>query len=72
MALGFLLQTEGNLSRVNDILYAAREWIWDEVSHGETCARSVWRLTERYDHVVALNLEASIVEYEATTSRDQA
>ena len=29
----------------------------------------VWEL--RYDHIVALNLEARIVEYEATTSRDQ-
>ena len=43
-----------------------------EVSCGETCARSVRRPTERYGHVVALNLEARIVAYEATTSRDQA
>ena len=76
--LGFFLPTEGNLSRVNDILYDARERRWDkvslrvyEVSHGETCARSVQRPTERYGHVVARNLAARIVEYEATTSRDQ-
>jgi hypothetical protein len=31
--------------------------------------RKVWELC--YGHVVALNLEARIVEYEATTSRDQ-
>jgi len=42
-----------------------------EVAHGETCARSVRRPPERYGHVVVRNLEARIVEYEATTSRDQ-
>ena len=31
--------------------------------------QKVWELC--YGHVVALNLEARIVEYEATTSRDQ-
>jgi hypothetical protein len=61
-SLGFLLQTEGNLSRVNDILYAARERIEDEVAYGETGARSVRRPPARYDHVVALHLEACIVE----------
>jgi hypothetical protein len=38
-AFGFFLQTEGNLLRVNDILYDARERRGDEVAHGETCAR---------------------------------
>ena len=41
------------------------------VSWGETCARCVRRPTERYGHVVARNLEARIVAYAATTSRDQ-
>jgi hypothetical protein len=36
---GFFLQTEGNLSRVNDILYDARDRRWDEVAQGATCAR---------------------------------
>src|SRR5205085_1950837 len=30
-AFGVFLQTEGNLSRVNDILYDARARLWDEV-----------------------------------------
>jgi hypothetical protein len=42
-----------------------------EVSCGELGARAVRRPTERSDHVVARNLEARIVEYEVTTSRDQ-
>jgi hypothetical protein len=42
-----------------------------EVSCGETCARAVRRPPERSGHVVARNLEARIVAYEATTSRDQ-
>ena len=29
---GFILQTEGNLSRVNDLLYDARARRWDEVA----------------------------------------
>jgi hypothetical protein len=42
-----------------------------EVAHGETWARSVRRPPERSGHGVALNLEARIVAYESTTSRDQ-
>ena len=37
---GFFLQTEGNLSRVNDILYDARERLWDEVARYSECMRS--------------------------------
>ena len=43
----------------------------DEGAHGGTCAQSVRRPPERYGHVVALTLEARIVAYEVTTSRDQ-
>src|SRR5262245_36548086 len=41
------------------------------VAGGEPGARSVRRLPERAGHVGARNLEARIVEAEATTSRDQ-
>ena len=37
---GFFLQTEGNLSRVNDILYDAHERLWDEVARYSECMRS--------------------------------
>src|SRR6266404_5350559 len=40
LCLGFFLQTEGNLSRVNDLLYDARERRWDEVSRCYECMRS--------------------------------
>ena len=40
LAFGFFLQTEGNLSRVNDILYDARERLWDEVARYSECMRS--------------------------------
>jgi hypothetical protein len=42
-----------------------------EVAHGEICARSVRRPPEPSGYGVARNLEARIVAYEATTSRDQ-
>ena len=48
-----------------------RDMFPPEVSCGEPCARFVRRPPERYSHVVARNLEVRIVEYEATTSRDQ-
>jgi hypothetical protein len=38
-AFGFFLQIEGNLSRVNDILYDARDRRGDEVAQGATGAR---------------------------------
>jgi hypothetical protein len=36
----FFLQTEGNLSRVNDLLYDARTRLWDEVARCSACMRS--------------------------------
>src|SRR5262245_36772589 len=35
----FFLQTEGNLSRVNDILYDVRARLWDEVAR---CSECMW------------------------------
>src|SRR5205809_7605042 len=43
---GFFLQTEGNLSRVNDILYDARARLWDEVAQ---CSEG--RRSPRVSHV---------------------
>jgi hypothetical protein len=37
---GFFLQTEGNLSRVNDLWYDARERKWYEVVRCYACMRS--------------------------------
>jgi hypothetical protein len=37
---GFFLQTEGNLSRVNDIRYDARARLWDEVARCYACMKS--------------------------------
>jgi hypothetical protein len=39
-AFGFFLQTEGNLSRVNDIRYDARARLWDAVARCYTCMKS--------------------------------
>jgi hypothetical protein len=39
-AFGFFLQTEGNLSRVNGILYDARARRWDEVTRCYECMKS--------------------------------
>src|SRR5262249_24731827 len=39
-AFGFFLQTEGNLSRVNDILYDAHARRWDEVTWCYECRKS--------------------------------
>jgi hypothetical protein len=60
-AFGFCLQTAGNLSRVNDLLYDARARLGDEGAHGETWARSVRRPPTRSGHGVARNLAARIV-----------
>ena len=37
---GFFLQTEGNLSKVNDILYDARARLWTEVARRSASMRS--------------------------------
>ena len=39
LAFGFFLQTTGNLSRVNDILYDARDRRGEEGAQGKTCTR---------------------------------